>query len=107
MKDILYNIIPKCWQSYLQHDKFDINQCSIKHLFEIMARYQLANTLDPLLKPQNQSKTDKDESNNKSTEKLNDKKSKAKPKKNDSGMLAPKKSCMLHRSNSSHTTDKC
>jgi hypothetical protein len=22
-------------------------------------------------------------------------------------MLAPKKSCMLHRSNSSHTTDKC
>jgi hypothetical protein len=44
--------------------------------------YQLADTLDPLLKPQNQSKADKDKSN-KSTEKLNDKKHKAKPKKND------------------------
>jgi hypothetical protein len=30
-KDILYNIIPKCWQSYLQCDKFDIIiGCSVK-----------------------------------------------------------------------------
>jgi hypothetical protein len=29
-KDILHNIIPKHWQSYLQRDKFDINQCSVE-----------------------------------------------------------------------------
>jgi hypothetical protein len=40
-------------------------------------------------------------------EKSNDKKRKAKPKKNDSYTLAPKKPCMLHGSNSSHTTDDC
>jgi hypothetical protein len=72
----------------------------------MMEHYQLTDTLDPLLKPQNQSKTDKDKSN-KSTEKLNDKKRKAKPKKNDSDMPVPKKPCMLHGSNSSHTTDQC
>ena len=62
--------------------------------------------LDPSLKPQNQSKTNKDESN-KLTEKSNDKKCKAKPKKNDSNMPAPKKPCMLHGPNSSHMTDDC
>jgi hypothetical protein len=105
-KDILYNIIPKRWQSYLQHDKFDINQCSVKDFFDMMECYQLANNLDPSLKPQNQSKTDKDKSN-KSTEKSNDKKRKAKSKKNDSDAPAPKKTCMIHGPESSHMTDKC
>jgi hypothetical protein len=72
----------------------------------MMECYQLTDSLDPLLKPQNQSKTDKDESN-KLMEKSNDKKRKAKPKKNDSYTPAPKKPCMLHGSNSSHTTDDC
>jgi hypothetical protein len=105
-KDILYNITPKCWQSYLQRNKFDLNQCCVKDFFDMMECYQLANCLDPSLKPQNQSKTDKDESN-KLTEKSNDTKCKAKLKKNDSDMPAPKKPCMLHGSNSSHMTDDC
>jgi hypothetical protein len=42
-----------------------------------------------LLKQQNQSKTDKDNSK-KSMEKSNDKKRKVKPKKNDSDVAAPK-----------------
>jgi hypothetical protein len=105
-KDVLYNIIPKHWQSYLQCYKFDLNQCSVKDFFDMMECYQLTDSLDPLLKPQNQSKTDKDESN-KLMEKSNDKKRKAKPKKNDSYTPAPKKPCMLHGSNSSHTTDDC
>ena len=29
-KDILYTIVPKCWQSYLQCDNFDIIGCSIR-----------------------------------------------------------------------------
>jgi hypothetical protein len=72
----------------------------------MMECYQHTNDIDPSLKPQNQSKTNKDESN-KSTEKSIDKKLKAKPKTNDSDMPAPKKPCMLHGSNSSHMTDDC
>jgi hypothetical protein len=88
-KDILYTIIPRRWQSYLQLNKFDIIGCSVKDFFEVMERYQIADQLDPLLKPKDQSKTDKDESN-KLPEKLNDKKRKAKSKKNDSDAPAPK-----------------
>jgi hypothetical protein len=40
-------------------------------------------------------------------EKPNNKKRKAKPKTNDSVMLAPKKTCMIHGPNSSHMTGKC
>jgi hypothetical protein len=105
-KDILYTIIPKCWQSYLQCNKFDIIGCSIRIFFEVMECYQISDQLDPLLKPKDQSKTDKDESN-KSLEKPNDKKHKAKPKKNDSQTPAPKKPGMLHGSNSSHMTEEC
>jgi hypothetical protein len=72
----------------------------------MMECYQLANNLDPLLKPQNQSKTNKDKSN-KSMEKSNDEKCKAKSKKNDSDVPAPKKTCMIHGPESSHMTDEC
>jgi hypothetical protein len=72
----------------------------------MMECYQLANQLDPMLKHQNQSKTDKDDSK-KSTEKSNDKKCKAQSKKNDSNARAPKKSCLIHGPNSSHTTNEC
>jgi hypothetical protein len=71
-----------------------------------MERYQITNSIDPLLKPKDQSKTNKNKSN-KSTEKSNDKKRKAKPNKDDSNAPAPKKSCLIHGSDSSHTTDEC
>jgi hypothetical protein len=105
-KDILYTIIPKPWQSYLQRNKFDIIGCSDRDFFEVMESYQIADQVDPLLKPKDQLKTDKDESN-KLSEKPNDKKHKAKPKKNDSEMLVSKDPCMLHESNSSHMTEEC
>jgi hypothetical protein len=60
-----------------------------QRFFDMMEHYQLTDQLDPSLKQQNQSKIDKDDSK-KLTEKLNDKKHKAKPKKNDSNVLAPK-----------------
>jgi hypothetical protein len=40
-------------------------------------------------------------------EKSNDKKCKAKSKKNDSNVPVPKKSCLIHGPDSSHTTDEC
>jgi hypothetical protein len=104
-KEIFYNIIPKCWQSYLQRDKFDIVHCSVCEFLDIMECYQIANNIDPLLKPKDQSKADKNETN-KSTEKSNDKKRKAKSKKNDSDAPAPKKSCLIHGEDSSHTTNE-
>jgi hypothetical protein len=79
---------------------------SVDDFFDCMERYQIADNIDPLLKPKDQSKPDKNEMN-KSTEKLNDKKRKAKSKKNDSDAPAPKKSCLIHGENSSHTTDEC
>ena len=106
IKEILYSIIPKRWQSYLHRDKFDMTTASVDDFFDRMERYQIADNIDPLLKPQNQSKADKNESN-KSTEKSNDKKRKAKSKKNDSDAPAPKKSCLIHGEDSSHTTDEC
>jgi hypothetical protein len=72
----------------------------------MMERYQLANNIDPSLKQQNQLKTDKDKSN-KSLEKSIDKKCKAKSKKNDSDVPAPKKSCLIHGPDSPHMTNKC
>jgi hypothetical protein len=72
-----------------------------------MEHYQIADSIDPLLKPKDQSKTNKNESN-KLTEKSNDKKRQAKPKKDDSNARAvPKKSCLIHGSDSSHTTNEC
>jgi hypothetical protein len=71
-----------------------------------MECYQIANSIDPLLKPKDQSKTNKNESN-KSTEKSNDKKSKAKWKKNDSDAPTPKKLCLIHGPDSSHITNEC
>jgi hypothetical protein len=59
-----------------------------------MERYQIANNIDPLLKPKDKSKADKNETN-KSTEKSNDKKRKAKSKKNDSDALAPSQKILL------------
>jgi hypothetical protein len=59
-----------------------------------------------LLKPKDQSKAYKNETN-KSTERSNDKKRKAKSKKNDSDAPVPKKSCLIHGEDSSHTTDEC
>jgi hypothetical protein len=38
-------------------------QCSVRDFFEVMECYQIADQLDPLLKPKDQSKTDKDKSN--------------------------------------------
>jgi hypothetical protein len=105
-KEIFYNIIPKRWQSYLQRDKFDIIHCSIHDFLDIMERYQIADNIDPLLKPKDQSKANKNETN-KSTEKSNDKMRKAKSKKNDLDAPAPKKSCLIHGEDSSHTTDEC
>jgi hypothetical protein len=106
IKEILYSIIPKRWQSYLHCDKFDMTTASVDDFFNHMERYQIADNIDSLLKPKDQSKVDKNESN-KSTEKLNDKKRKAKSKKNDSDAPAPKKSCLIHGEDSSHTTDEC
>jgi hypothetical protein len=83
-----------------------MNTASVNDFFDIMVRYQIADNIDPLLKPKDQSKTNKDESN-KSTEKSNDKKRKAKSKKNNSDAPVPKKSCLIHGSDSSHTTDEC
>jgi hypothetical protein len=71
-----------------------------------MEHYQIADNIDPLLKPKDQSKADKNEMN-KSTEKSNDKKHKAKSKKNDSDVPAPKKSCLIHGEDSSTMTDEC
>ncbi len=105
-KEIFYNIILKCWQSYLQRDKFDMIHCSVSDFLDIMERYQIANSIDPLLKPKDQSKTKKNESN-KLTEKSNDKKRKAKSRKNESDAPAPKKTCLIHGSDSSHTTNEC
>jgi hypothetical protein len=61
----------------------------------MMEHYQLTDHLDPSLKPENQSKTNKDESD-KLMEKPNDKKHKAKPKKDDSDLPGFKKACKLH-----------
>jgi hypothetical protein len=106
-KDILYNIILKHWQSYLQcEDKFDITASSADDFFDTMECYQLANQLNPLRKQQNQLKTNKDDSK-KLTEKSNDKKCKANPKNNDSDVPAPKKSCLIHGPDSSHMTNEC
>jgi hypothetical protein len=105
-KDIFYNIIPKRCQSYLQRDKFDMIHCSVRDFLDIMERYQIADSIDPLLKSKDQLKTDEDESK-KSTEKSNDKQRMAKSKKNDSDVPAPKKSCLIHGPDSSHMTDKC
>jgi hypothetical protein len=66
---------------------------SVDDFFDRMERYQIANNIDPLLKPKDQSKADKNEMN-KSTEKSNDKKRKAKSKKNDSDAPVPKKSLL-------------
>jgi hypothetical protein len=69
---IQFFIIPKYWQSYLQHNKFSIIQCSVHDFLDMMECYQVADNINPLLKQQNQSKIDKDESN-KSLEKSIDK----------------------------------
>jgi hypothetical protein len=71
-----------------------------------MEHYQITENIDPLLKPKDQSKVDKNESN-KSMEKLNDKKRKAKLKKNDTDAPAPKKSCLIYGEDSSHMTNEC
>jgi hypothetical protein len=105
-KEIFYNIIPKHWQSYLQRDKFDIVHCSVHDFLEIMEHYQITDNIDPLLKPKDQSKANKNETN-KLTEKSNDKKRKAKSKKNDSDVPAPKKSCLIHGEDSCHMMDEC
>jgi hypothetical protein len=80
--------------------------CSVRDFLDIMKQYQIANSIDPLLKPKDQSKTDKNKLN-KLTEKSNDKKRKAKSKKNDSDAPAPKKSCLIHGLDSSHMTNGC
>jgi hypothetical protein len=59
-----------------------------------------------LLKPKDQSKANKKKTN-KLTGKSNDKKCKAKSKKNDSDAPAPKKSCLIHGEDSSHMMDEC
>jgi hypothetical protein len=105
-KEIFYNIIPKHWQSYLQRDKFDTIHCSVLNFLDVMECYQIANNIDPLLKPKDQSKPDKNKTN-KLMEKSNDKKRKAKSKKNNSDTPVPTKSCLLHGEDSSHTTDEC
>jgi hypothetical protein len=107
VKEILYSIIPKRWQSYLHgEDKFNMTKASADDFFDLMERYQLANQLDRSLKQQNQSKNDKDDTK-KSTEKSNDKKRKAQTKKEDFNAPAPKKSCLIHGLDSSHTTNEC
>ena len=83
-----------------------MTKASVDDFFDLMERYQLTDQLDPMLKQQNQSKTNKDD-NKKSTEKSNDKKRKAQTKKDDSNVPAPKKSCLIHGPDSSHTTDEC
>jgi hypothetical protein len=103
-KDILYSINPKGWQSYLQCDKFDIIGCFTRDFFDMMGHYQLADQLDPLLYNKSNQKLIK--MTKKLTEKLNDKKRKAKSKKNDSTVLVPKM-CLIHRSDSSHMTNEC
>jgi hypothetical protein len=43
IKEILYSIIPKHWQSYLHHDKFDMTTASVDDFFDRMECYQIAN----------------------------------------------------------------
>jgi hypothetical protein len=83
-----------------------MTKASADDFFDLMECYQLTDQLDPSLKQQNQSKNDKDDTK-KLTEKLNDKKHKAQPKKDDSNVPAPKKSCLIHGPDSSHTTNEC
>jgi hypothetical protein len=83
-----------------------MTKASADDFFDLMECYQLADQLDPSLKQQNQSKNDKDDTK-KSTEKLNDKKHKAQMKKDDSNAPVPKKSCLIHGPDSSHTTNEC
>jgi delta 1-pyrroline-5-carboxylate dehydrogenase len=71
-----------------------------------MEHYQITDNIDPLLKPKDQSKADKNKTN-KSTEKSNDNKRKAKSKKHDSDVPAPKESCLIHGEDSSHMTYEC
>ena len=104
-KSIFYNIIPKCWQSYMQWDNFYTIQHSVKYFFDMMEHYQLTDQLHPPPK-QNQTKNNTNDSK-KSTEKSNNIKHKAKLKKNDSDLLAPKKACMLHGPDSSHMSNEC
>jgi hypothetical protein len=104
VKEILCSIIPKFWQSYLHRNKFNMTKASVDDFFDFMIHYQIADSIDPLLKPKDQSKIDKD-GNKKSTEKSNDKKRKAQTKKDDASV--PKKSCLLHGPDSSHTTNEC
>jgi hypothetical protein len=52
-----------------------MTKVSVDDIFDLMECYQLTNQLDPMLKQQNQSKTDKDD-DKKLTEKSNDKKHK-------------------------------
>jgi hypothetical protein len=66
-----------------------MSKASANDFFEMMEHYQLANQLDPLLKQQDQSKTDKDNSK-KLMEKSNNKKHKAQSKKIDSNVPAQK-----------------
>jgi hypothetical protein len=82
-----------------------MTKASADDFFDLMEHYQLTDQLNPLLKQQNQSKNDKDNTK-KSMEKSNDKKCKAQPKKDDSNAPAPKTSCLIHGPDSSHTTDK-
>jgi hypothetical protein len=81
-----------------------MTKASVDDFFDFMVHYQIADSIDPLLKPKDQSKIDTDD-NKKSTEKSNDKIRKAQMKKDDAP--APKKSCLLHGPDSSHTTNEC
>jgi hypothetical protein len=47
----------------LQRDKFDIIHCSVRDFLDIMEHYQIANNIDLLLKPKDQSKANKNKTN--------------------------------------------
>jgi superfamily II RNA helicase len=88
----------------MQWDNFDMIQHSIQDFFDMMECHQLANQLDPPPK-QNQSKLIP--MTLISQWKSQMKKCKAKMKKNDSNLLAPKKVGMLDGPSSSHMSDEC
>jgi hypothetical protein len=71
----------------------------------MMQHYQIADQLDPLHKPKDQSKSDKDESN-KSSEKQMTKSLRPSQRKMIL-MFAHKKSCLIHGPDSSHMTNEC
>ena len=99
--EIVYAMIPKCWQSILLTQNFDPVDHTFQELFEELECVELAEQLDP---------SNKSKSNDNDGASNNGSKSGKKRKNgNDANAITRKKQktfCMLHRTNN-HATDDC